>query len=71
MIKVGDTLILKRGLTRTYPRVKLPMIVNDISVCGTRGAGPECKECPGLINNNECFGRSEGYIVEPLKEWED
>ncbi len=75
MIKVGDTLVLKKDQS---PRGnKFPMEVKTITHCASREANMKdgysicITECPGYVNN-ECLGLDKNtYIAEPVRDWDD
>ncbi len=77
MIKVGDTLVLKKKYEGNSRGYKFPMEVKTISHCRSREDnirdGYEiCKdECPGYIND-QCLGMDrKTYIAEPIRDWDD
>ena len=83
MIRIGDTVDLKDSLdmgrrgTRGKQHFKnlikengfeVPFEVTSIKDCGSVNCHRE--ECPGYVNG-ECFGYTEGYILEPVRqEWD-
>lgn len=77
-IKVGDTIVLKKGpeYKGDHSRHQLPLKVDSIYACPHKASNKQegvksCFECPGYINKNMCFGRGNTFVVEPMRDWDD
>jgi len=75
-IRVGDCIQPKNipncPFEAIQGRAKWPLLVRKISICDSRYDSLACRGCPGEINNEQCYGYTEGFCVERVRgDWDE